>query len=47
MNAPIDYQNPEAGMIKVDLIRIAASANKSLGPLLINFGVLDKPINFQ
>ena len=25
-------------MIKVDLIRIAASANKSLGPLLINFG---------
>ena len=38
VDAPMDYQNPEAGMIKVDIIRIAASANTSLGPLLINFG---------
>jgi pimeloyl-ACP methyl ester carboxylesterase len=38
VNAPLNYQDPESGLIEIDLIRIPASAATSLGPLLINFG---------
>ena len=38
VNAPLNYQEPESGLIEIDLIRIPASAATSLGPLLINFG---------
>ena len=38
IEVPIDYQRPSLGTILIDLIRIQASTEPSLGPLLINFG---------
>ena len=38
IEVPIDYQRPSLGTIQIDLIRIQASTEPSLGPLLINFG---------
>ena len=38
IEVPIDYEGPSLGTIQIDLIRIPASTEPSLGPLLINFG---------
>ena len=38
IEAPIDYENPSSEAIQIDLIRIPASTEPSLGSLLINFG---------
>jgi len=38
IEVPIDYQGPRLKTIQIDLIRISASTEPSLGPLLINFG---------
>ncbi len=38
IEVPIDYQRPSLETIQIDLIRIQASTDPSLGPLLINFG---------
>ena len=38
VEVPIDYQGPSLETIQIDLVRIPASTDPSLGPLLINFG---------